>query len=83
VKKSIDFAVDDHPEDDEDRPPAAWSVAVLDDCEPCGGIRIELTLEDVGRSGQGVVAHLAPPSARRLRTALATALREVGEEAGT
>ncbi len=42
-----------------------------------------LTLEEAGRAGQGVVAHLAPGSARRLRTALAAALREIGEDPGT
>jgi hypothetical protein len=82
VKKSIDFALDDHPEDDDERPQAAWAVAVLDDCEGCGDARVELTLEVAGQAGQGVIAHLAPATARRLRAALATALREVGEDPG-
>ncbi|HEY8523614.1 MAG TPA: hypothetical protein VIL48_01540 [Acidimicrobiales bacterium] len=80
MKQSIDFALDDHPADGEDRPSAAWAVAVLDDCDECGDIRVELTLEEAGQAGRGVVAHLAPRSARRLRAALATALREVGED---
>lgn len=79
MKKSIDFALDDHPEDGEDRPAAAWAVAVLDDCDDCGDVRVELTLEEAGQAGQGVIAHLAPASVRRLRAALGTALREVGE----
>jgi len=82
VKKSIDYAFDDHPDDDEERPRAAWSVAVLDDCEGCDDLRVELTLEDEGGSGTGVTAHLAPATARRLRAALAAALREVGEDVG-
>lgn len=81
MKKSIDFALDDHPGDDEERPATAWALAVVDDCDGCGDVRVELTLEEVGRSGAGVVAHMAPATARRLRAALATALREVGEDA--
>jgi hypothetical protein len=82
VKKSIDFALDDHPDGDEERPGAAWALAVLDDCEECGEPRVELTLEEAGRAGTGVIAHLAPPTARRLRSALDTALREIGEDPG-
>ena len=82
MKKSIDFALDDHPEDDEERPRTAWALAVVDDCEGCGDVRVELTLEETGRSGTGVVAHMAPSTARRLRAAIATALREVGEDPG-
>ena len=80
MKKSIDFALDDHPEDDEERPTTAWALAVVDDCDGCGDLRVELTLEEVGQSGMGVVAHMAPSTARRLRAAIATALREVGED---
>ncbi len=58
----------------------AWTVAVLDDCDGCGDIRLELTVEEVGSPGSGLVAHLAPVTARRLRAALGTALREVGED---
>jgi len=79
VKKSIDFALDDHPQDDEERPRTAWAVAVVDDCEGCGDLRVELTLEEEGRPGAGVVAHLAPATARRLAAAIAVALREIGE----
>ena len=53
-----------------------------DDCEECGDLRVVLTLEEVGRAGQGVVAHLAPATARRLRGALGAALAELGEGAG-
>jgi hypothetical protein len=80
VKKLADHGFDDHPADDPERAPIAWAVAVLDDCEPCDELRVELTVEEVGRPGTGLVAHLSPQSARRLRAALATALRELGEE---
>ncbi|HEV7758992.1 MAG TPA: hypothetical protein VGO78_08380 [Acidimicrobiales bacterium] len=82
MKKSIDFSFDDHPEDDDERPRVAWAVAIIDDCEECNDLRVELTVEDEGRSGTGLTAHLAPATARRLRGALAAALRDVGEEAG-
>ena len=81
MKKSVDFGLDDHP-DDEDRQGAAWSVAVLDDCDSCDDLRVELVLEERGRAGTGVIAHLSPASARKVRAALAAALREVGEAEG-
>lgn len=56
-------------------------VQLLDDCEACGDLRVSVTLEDVGAAGTGVVAHLDPAGARRLRAALLAALREAGEEA--
>jgi len=80
MKKSIDFSFDDHPEDDDERPRVAWAVAIIDDCEGCNDLRVELTVEDEGRSGTGLTAHLAPATARRLRAALAAALRDVGEK---
>ena len=79
MKKLADYGRDDHPEGDPERAPAAWAVALLDDCDECDGPRVELTLEELGRAGTGVVAHLSPATARRLRAALATALREMGE----
>ena len=82
MKKSIDFALDDHPADDEERARTAWAVSVVDDCDGCGDIRVELTVEDAGANGAGLAGHLAPATARRLRAALAAALREVGEEPG-
>ena len=82
VRRSIDDAADDHPSDDDDRPPASWAVGMSDDCEACADLRVVLTLEEVGRPGQGVVAHLAPAPARRLRGALAAALAELGEDQG-
>jgi hypothetical protein len=79
MKKLADYGTDDHPPDDPDRAQAAWSVVLLDDCEGCEDLRVEVTLEESGRAGRGVVAHLAPATARRLRAALATALKEMGE----
>lgn len=78
MRRFVDDATDDHPED-EDKAPASWSVALLDDCESCEDLRVVLTLEPVGEHGRGVVAHLAPDGARRLRRALAMALKEIGE----
>lgn len=83
MKKSIDFSFDDHPADDDERARVAWAVAVVDDCEGCDDLRIEVTLEDEGASGTGVTAHLAASTARRLRAAVAAALREVGEDPGS
>jgi hypothetical protein len=79
MKKLADYGTDDHPPDDSERAQAAWSVVLLDDCEACDDLRVEVTLEEAGRAGRGVVAHLAPATARRLRAALATALAEMGE----
>ena len=83
MRRSIDDATDDHPPGEDDRPPASWAIAVSDDCEACGEgePRIILTLEEVGSAGAGVVAHLSPSTARRLRAAIASALREIGEKA--
>jgi hypothetical protein len=81
MKKSIDFSFDDHPDDD-DKSRVAWAVAVVDDCDGCAGVRVEVTVEDEGGNGTGVTGHLAPATARRLRAALASALRQVGEDPG-
>ena len=80
MKKSIDHGFDDHPDGDEEQAPAAWVVAIRDDCEGCDDIRVELLVEEKG--GTGLTAHLAPATARKLRAALAAALREVGEDPG-
>jgi len=81
VRRSIDDGTDDHP-DDGDRPPTQWMVGMSDDCDGCADLRVVLTLEERGRPATGVIAHLAPASARRLRAALAAALRELGEQTG-
>jgi hypothetical protein len=79
VKKLADHGFDDHPAGDAERAELAWAVAAMDDCDDCDGPRVELTVEEVGRPGTGLVGHLAPDTARRLRAALATALRDMGE----
>jgi hypothetical protein len=80
VKKLADHGHDDHPANDPERAQLVWAVAALDDCEECDDVRIELTVEEVGRPGTGLVGHFAPATARRLRKAIATALREMGED---
>ena len=79
MRRSIDDAVDDHPGDDDERPPVSWAVALSDDCDACADLRVVVTMEEIGRAGEGLVAHLAPATARRLRVALAAALTEIGE----
>jgi hypothetical protein len=79
MKKLIDYGIDDHPADDPERVQITWIVAVLDDCDECEDPRVELTVEEVDNKGTGLVGHLSPTAARRLRTALANALREIGE----
>ena len=82
-------SIDDHPAALADLPPGedgefqqvSWAVAVsddYDDAEP----RVVLTVEEVGRAGTGLIAHLTPALARRLRLALRDALRELGEDPG-
>ncbi len=84
VRRSIDDARDDHPPGDEERPPTSWAIALSDDCDECGPgePRVVLTLEEIGRAGSGLISHLGPDSARRLRGAIAAALREIGEPPG-
>jgi len=81
-------SIDDQPLTADDLPPGAddamaisWAVAIsddYDDTEP----RVVLTVEEVGHAGEGLVAHLGPDHARRLRVALRDALREIGEDPG-
>src|ERR671924_1196404 len=65
MRKSIDDALDDHPADDDERPPVSWAVALSDDCDACGigELRLVLTVEESGRAGYGLVAHLGPDTA--------------------
>ena len=80
VKKLIEYGRDHHPADDDEKTQSAWAVAILDDCEACDSLLVELTVEDIGRPGYGQVAHLAPGDARQLADALRRALQELGEE---
>ena len=81
-------SIDDHPLSADDLPPGAedamrvsWAVAICDDYDDAEP-RVVLTVEEVGKAGQGLVAHLHPDHARRLRIALHDALREIGEDPG-
>ena len=86
MRRSIDdypFDPSDYPPDyaDDDLTAISWAVAIADDyadAEP----RVLLTVEEVGRPGAGLVAHLSPAIARRVRVAIRDALREIGELEG-
>ena len=64
---------------DDEKAPAVWAVSVTDDCEACEDPRVIVSVEPKGEHGKGTVAHLGPEAARRLRAAIAAALREMGE----
>ena len=86
MRRSIDdypFDPADYPPDyeDEDLTPISWAVAIADDYDDATP-RVVLTVEEVGQKGAGLVAHLSPEIARRLRVALRDGLREIGEEPG-
>ncbi len=70
MKKLADYGRDDHPEGDPERAQLAWAVAIMDDCDECADLRVELTLEEAGSPGTGLVGHLSPATARQLRAAL-------------
>ena len=84
MRRSIDdypLSPEDLPEGADDAMLVSWAVAIsddYDDTEP----RVVLTVEEVGRAGEGLVAHLSPDHARRLRVALRDALREIGQDPG-
>ena len=86
MRRSIDdspFQATDYPPnyEDDELTPISWAVGISDDyadAEP----RVMLTVEEVGRPGQGLVGHLSPDIARRLRAAVRDALAEIGEETG-
>jgi len=84
-------SIDDHPFDptldpvvaaDPDLTPVSWAVAIADDYDD-GEPRLVLTVDELGKPGEGMVAHLLPAEARRLRVALRDALQEVAEDPGT
>jgi hypothetical protein len=86
VRRSIDdepMGVDDVPPgDDGEFDRLSWAVAISDDYDDAE-VRVVLTVEPIDRRGEGLVAHLRPASARRLRVALRDALKELGEDPGT
>jgi hypothetical protein len=84
MRRSIDdypFSEADLPGGAEDATLVSWAVAISDDYDD-GEPRVVLTVEEIGRPGTGLVAHLTPDHTRRLRRALHDALREVGEPPG-
>lgn len=83
-------SIDDHPfdptldpvlADDGDLTPVSWAVAVADDYDDARP-RVVLTVDELAKQGEGLVAHLLPAEARRMRVALRDALQEVGENPG-
>ena len=68
-------------DDAEDWAPVNWAVSICDDYDDAA-VRVQLTVEEVGAPGTGLVAHLDPVQARRLRLALRSALKELGEDLG-
>ncbi len=84
MRRSIDdqpLTEADLPEGADDATPVSWAVAICDDYDDAEP-RLVLTVEELGRPGAGIVVHLAPDHARRLRGALHDALREIGEDHG-
>ncbi|HEV8297354.1 MAG TPA: hypothetical protein VGQ20_08655 [Acidimicrobiales bacterium] len=86
MRRSIDFHSPEPADvvvssDGDDTPPVSWVVAISDDYEDAEP-RVVVTIEEMGRAGLGLSAHLPPPVARRLRAAIRNALLEVGEDPG-
>jgi hypothetical protein len=83
MRRSIDDdQIDVPPTDDaDDLAPVNWAVSICDDYDDAE-VRVQLTVEEVGAAGTGLVAHLTPAQARRLRLALRSALKELGQELG-
>ena len=79
MRRSIDdLPVAELPPGVEDGAPVSWGVAISDDYDDANS-RVVLTIEEIGHAGTGLVAHLEPGHARRLRVALRDALVEIGE----
>lgn len=87
MRRSIDDApvpappVDPDEADEGGHAAVNWAVSICDDYEDAG-LRVQLTVEEVGAPATGLVAHLDPAGARRLRLALRSALKELGEPTG-
>lgn len=84
-------SIDDHPfdpemdpvvADDPDLTPVHWAIAIADDYDD-GEPRVVLTVDEIGKPGEGLVAHLLPVEARRIRLALRDALKQIGEDTGS
>lgn len=81
MRRSIDDDQVPAPDEDGDHEPVNWAVSICDDYDDAG-LRVQLLVEEVGAAGTGMVAHLDPDRARRLRLALRSALGELGEDPG-
>ncbi|MEL7208479.1 MAG: hypothetical protein AAGK32_09665 [Actinomycetota bacterium] len=86
MRRSIDdypFDPSDYPPhyEEDDLTPISWAVAIADDYDDAEP-RIVLTVEEVGAAGRGLVAHLSPEIARRLRGAVRDGLLEIGADPG-
>ncbi len=84
-------SIDDHPfdplldpvvADDPDLTPVSWAIAIADDYDDAEP-RVVLTVDEIGKPGEGLVAHLLPAEARRIRLALRDALKQIGEDVGS
>lgn len=83
-------SIDDYPATPSDVPPGweddlspvSWAIGISDDYDD-GEPRIVLTVEEVGRPGEGFATHLSPEIARRLRVAIRDALKEIGHDPGS
>lgn len=85
MRRSIDdypITVDELPPGAEDATAMSWAVAISDDYDDAQP-RVVLTVEEIGRPGTGLLAHMTPDHTRRLRAALFDALREIGEPGET
>ena len=84
MRRSIDDALDDHPAGDDERPPVVVGGGAERRLRRVRrrASRVVLTVEEAGQSRVGPVAHLSPDTARRMRAAIAAALREIGEPPG-
>jgi hypothetical protein len=80
VRKSIDEGLGDAGDDDE-TVDCSWSVMVSDDYDDAVP-RVAVTVEELGRRGEGLTVHLSADGARKLRSALRHALAEAGESPG-
>ncbi len=77
----FDPAIDPVVADDPDLQPVSWAIAIADDYDDAEP-RVVLTVDEIGRPGAGLIAHLLPTEARRVRAAIRDALKEVGEDPG-
>ena len=81
MRRSIDdrpLTLADLPTGADDVAELSWAVAVCDDYDDANP-HVVVTVEPLGRPGEGLVAHLSPDHTRRLLRALTDALREIGE----